>query len=153
MARPTPQTQSHPFSARLQLVLDLGSLALAGICSVHCLLTPVLLVGFPVVGSTVLSDGHFHAWMLAAVLPLSILAVLVGCRRHKDWQVFVRLAVGLSLLTAGVILGLGDHAAGGHDHGILPLGTGLTLLGGLAMIAGHWRNFRLCRHEHCDHGH
>jgi predicted tellurium resistance membrane protein TerC len=160
MASDTTETGAVRSSAsRFQSVLDLGSLALAGICSVHCLLTPVALVAFPLLGSTLVADGHFHVFMLALVLPMSLLAALIGCRRHKDRQVVIRLGIGLTLLVIGVVVGLAEHDHGGghahheHAHAHLPLGTVITLIGGLAMIAGHWRNFRLCRSDRCDHRH
>ena len=77
------------------------AIGLSVLCAVHCLLTPVLLVLFPVIASTFWVERDFHLWMLFFVLPTTCIAVFMGCRKHRDrWIIFLS-GLGLSLL-AGV---------------------------------------------------
>jgi hypothetical protein len=124
---------------KLQGFTDYTSLSLAGICAIHCFLTPVALILFPVVGSTFFSEEIFHELMLLLVVPASVIAIFLGCRRHKDFSVITLGILGLSFLLAGAF------AATGYEDSIL------TLIGAFIMVLGHLRNFRLCRKDGCEH--
>ena len=124
---------------KLQRFTDYTSLSLAGICAIHCFLTPVALILFPVVGSTFFPEEIFHELMLPLVVPASVIAIFLGCRRHKDFSVITLGILGLSFLLVGVF------GATGYEESIL------TLIGAFIMVLGHLRNFRLCRKDGCEH--
>ncbi len=124
---------------KLQGFTDYTSLSLAGICAIHCFLTPVALILFPVVGSTVFSEEIFHELMLLLVVPASVVAIFLGCKRHKDFSVITLGILGLSFLLVGAF------GATGYEESIL------TLIGAFIMVLGHLRNFRLCRKDGCEH--
>lgn len=124
---------------KLQRFTDYTSLSLAGICAIHCFLTPVALILFPVVGSTFFSEEIFHELMLLLVVPASVVAIFLGCRRHKDFSVITLGILGLSFLLAGAF------GTTGYEESIL------TLIGAFIMVLGHLRNFRLCRKDGCEH--
>ena len=131
---------------RWQLVLDGIAMSLAGVCGIHCLLMPVLLITFPLLGSSFFANDAFHQWMLMAVLPTTVLAIMLGCKQHKDSLVFLLSLCGFALLC---------FAAFGHGHAHPHASTAsvewlsresiLTSLGGLVMVSAHMRNFLLCR--------
>jgi hypothetical protein len=126
----------------IQCPLDRLAIALAGLCLVHCLLTPLALVLFPMLAATVVVDEHVHQLLVWLVLPASLVALALGCRRHKD-RLVVTLG-GLGLLTL-LLIAMGGHAVfgeGGERWG--------TILGGMTMALGHLRNYRLCRRRACD---
>jgi len=142
---------------------------------IHCLVTPILLIALPFIGRPFWVDEHFHLWMLALVIPTTTLAVLSGCRRHKDRWVVVCSAVRISLLAAALWIevsqfgghgvaveqcaeGAGccetpaDLAEAGHAiRSVTPIEL-VNVLGGLFLVCGHFRNFRLCRKHDCSHG-
>ena len=122
---------------RVQRLTDYTSISLAGICAIHCFFTPVALILFPVVGSTFVFEEIFHELMLFLVIPASVVAMFLGCRRHKDFGVIMLGGVGLYFLLVGAF------AATGYVESIL------TLIGAFIMISGHLRNFRLCRKDGC----
>ncbi len=124
---------------RIQKLTDYTSISLAGICVVHCFLMPVALILFPVVGSTFVVEETFHEMMLFLVIPASVVALFLGCRHHKDFNVIMLGILGLSFLLAGafVATGYGEYI--------------LTFIGAFIIISGHLRNFRLCRKDGCDH--
>lgn len=96
------------------------ALGFASVCGVHCLLTPVLLILFPIIGSTFFVDESFHLWMLLAVVPTTVIAVFLGCRRHKDKYVFLLALAGLVMITVAAVWGHGHelHSAMlDHQHG------------------------------------
>ena len=130
--------------AKLQRFTDYTSMSLAGICAVHCFLMPMVLILFPVLGSTVLGstvlgEEIFHELMILLVIPASVVAMFLGCRRHKDFNVIMLGVLGLCLLLAGAF------AAEGYGESVL------TLVGAFVILSGHLRNFRLCRKDCCDH--
>ncbi len=94
---------------------------------------------FPVIGSVLFFEEIFHDLLLFLIIPSSSLAVLIGCRRHKDVAVFLLVALGLSLLIIGIFV------AGESRETIL------ALIGSLMMAVGHIRNFRLCNKADCCH--
>ena len=122
---------------RLQRLTDYASISLAGICAVHCLLAPVALILFPVMGSAFLFSEFFHELMVLVVIPSSFVAMFLGCRRHKDVYVAFLGVCGLCLLVAG--------AFGAEGY----LETALTLAGAFVMVFGHARNFWLCSRDGC----
>lgn len=129
--------------------LDRWALLLSGLCLIHCLALPLALSLLPVLAGGALGDHRFHQWLLAVILPTSVLALTLGCRRHGAWRVLMLGSAGLAVLA---------FAAFGHDLADLSLDQGrvLTVFGGLLVATGHVLNFRRCRtlqHEFCDHSH
>ena len=119
--------------ARVQRLTDYISISLAGICALHCFLVPVALILFPVVGSIFLFEEIFHELLLLLIIPASVIAIFLGCRRHKDFKVLMLGVLGLCFLLTGAF------SATGYEELIL------TFVGASIMICGHLRNFRLCR--------
>ena len=120
-----------------QSVLDFIAVAISGLCAIHCLLLPLVLIIFPILGSSVLSDELFHELLLWVILPTSILAVALARFGHPDLWVIVLVAAGLATLTFGALWA--------HDHAAPWVDKALSLLGGMVLAIGHVRNFRLCR--------
>ena len=126
-----------------QSTLDRLAIGAAALCAAHCLLTPVLIVLVPVLASTLVADENFHKLMLIGVLPTSILALGVGCRRHGSRSVLTLGITGLAILICAALWG--------HDL-LGEVGERLaTLAGGLIMSVAHYRNYRLCRRTGCEH--
>lgn len=81
-------------------LLDRLAISMAVVCGIHCLVTPILLVALPIIGTTFWVDENFHLWMLLLVIPTTCLALFCGCRRHKDRWVLGAGALGLGILLA-----------------------------------------------------
>ncbi|HLU99845.1 MAG TPA: MerC domain-containing protein [Acidobacteriota bacterium] len=126
-----------------QMILDRLAVSLSVICALHCIVLPFALLLLPLLGSTVAVDDGFHRFMLWLILPSSIIAVSLGCRRHKDIWVFF---AGLSGLAVLVLTAFYGHNLFGE------LGERLvTLFGTLVLFVGHLRNYSICRREDCCH--
>ena len=124
-------------------LLDRSAILLSMICVVHCLALPVAIVMLPALSAYWFADEYFHLFLLYLVLPTSVIALGLGCRRHRVFKMMVWGGAGLMCLTAAILLG--------HDW----LGEfgekGLTLLGGGLVVAAHIHNFRNCRQCQCAH--
>ena len=84
--------------------LDKSSVGLSTVCAVHCLLMPVAVVMLPSLAALPFADERFHV-LVFFVLPLSTVALTMGCRKHRSWRV---MAVGVSGLVLLVGAALAD---------------------------------------------
>src|SRR5919197_3593975 len=119
---------------------DQVAIGLSGLCTIHCIITPVAVILFPTVSACVGSDATFHALLLALVVPSSILALVLGCRRHRDRRVLGLGMGGLGLLVVAVSLG---HI----EYWERPMTLGASAL----MVWAHARNYRLCASDSCEY--
>ncbi len=116
---------------------DKAAIGLSLICAVHCLLLPVALVILPTLAASTFSDERFHQWMLMAVLPTSLLALTLGCRRHRNMSVMALGLPGLAILTLTAFFG---HDLLGESGEKI-----VSLLGASLIACGHLRNRTLCK--------
>ena len=110
-------------------------------CAVHCLALPLLLVAVPTLAGSLLLDESFHLWMLMAVLPTSLIALTLGCRKHRNPSALTIAVPGLLLLAFAAFFG--------HDL-LGEIGEKIVSLLAAAMIAfSHLKNYRLCQQLNC----
>ena len=125
-------------------LLDLTGISLALTCMAHCLLLPVALTLAPAMNAVLLAEeGAFHQALLALALPVSVLALSLGCHRHKQWPMLALGGAGLGILAFTAFFG--------HDlFGLL--GERLaTSIGGLTLALAHMQNYLACRRASCQH--
>ncbi|MEM6797262.1 MAG: MerC domain-containing protein [Acidobacteriota bacterium] len=127
-------------SPQIRSLADRLGIAAAAACALHCVALPVLLL----VGASVPAflGESFHRAMLLLIVPSALVAFTLGCWRHRDRYVVLLGVVGvIGIVISGLFL-----------HDILGE-TGekvATLISAAVLIAGHVRNFRLCRADTCD---
>ena len=97
----------------VQRMADLFAVSSSGLCMIHCLAMPVLLIFLPVLSASVLSGDTFHAAILWFILPTSLVALTLGCWRHKDRYVAVLCAIGLAVILIAARSGGGVPEASG----------------------------------------
>lgn len=111
----------------------------------HCLALPIALTLLPIVNVSLIDETMFHLIMMVFILPVSVVALAIGCRQHKDTLTLVLGICGLSILTFTAVFG--------HDWFGL-LGERLvTSFGGLILAGAHIQNYRCCRQDDCEHDH
>ena len=123
--------------------LDKIAVSTSAMCALHCICLPLLLGFFPAVGATFFGEESFHVLLLWCVIPLSMISLLIGCRKHKDKFVATLGVAGLTLLSLAAFFGhefLGEYGE-----------RSATLLGAIIIAGGHMRNYALCRRVECDH--
>jgi hypothetical protein len=113
--------------------LDRLAILLSGICLVHCLAIPVALILLPAFGG-VLFESHelFHVFLLAIGVPVSILALWSGYRRHGDRACLVIGALGLGMMLLGITHAFGDTGE-----------IAATVTGAVVLTVAHLLNMRL----------
>ena len=127
----------------LSMLLDRASIGLSVICVLHCFATPILLAFAPSLLALPVADEKFHAVLIFMILPASLIALTMGCRRHGDMSVVYWGCGGLVVLLGTLVLGhdlLGD--AGEKI---------MTVFGSGLVVIGHTLNFRACRTSTCQH--
>lgn len=114
--------------------LDLMASGGAFLCLVHCLLFPVLVTVAPALARAGDWPEWFHLVALGFALPVSIWGMRRGYRRHGRIAPGIFAGLGLALLMSGLAF---------HDEPAFE--TGLTILGSLALMLAHFRNWRFMR--------
>jgi len=128
--------------SKLGFSLDGAAIALSAACVVHCLLLPLLIILFPILGSSILADESFHGLLLVLIIPSSALAFYLGCRQHGDGSVLWLGLAGIALLSLAAALGI-------EGLGVVSEKM-LTGAGGALLATGHVINFRRCRARRCE---
>ena len=127
----------------LQPLADKAAIGLSLLCAVHCLGLPIIAALLPSGLALGFADESFHTWLVIFVIPLSAFALTLGCRKHRQMNVFYTGMFGLICLCAAALLG--------HDL-LGELGErGLTLVGAVLIALSHLKNYQLCRKgEACE---
>ena len=120
-------------------ITDKLAIFLSLTCAIHCLFLPIILRLLPSIGALQFNNETFHLWMVVAVIPTSIFALFMGCRKHKHYQLLIIGSIGLFFLILAVILG--EKIIGEFGEKVL------TLVGALTIIFGHYKNFHLCQQK------
>ncbi|TQV88562.1 MerC domain-containing protein [Aliikangiella coralliicola] len=126
----------------IQAIGDKTAIGLSFLCTVHCIVLPIVLLIAPSIAAFSFNDKQFHQYMLAAVFINSIFALSTGYRKHKQSIIYAWGISGLSLLLLAFVLG---HDALGEFGE-----KAFTLLGAIAVAYGHVKNHRLCCKQACS---
>lgn len=116
---------------------DRIAVLMSGVCLVHCLLIPVVLMLFPLLAISVGDDRHFHGLMLWLVLPVSVLGLVLGFRGHRDLRIVLAGAVAMLALTFA--------STWGHDNLRTTTEAVAMVLASLLLAVVHVWNFRAVR--------
>jgi len=123
-----------------QTTADKLAIGLSLMCTVHCFATPVILALLPSFAVLQINAEQFHLWVLAVVLPTSLLALSLGCKKHKRTRYMACGVVGLACLIIAVLLGQEEAE------------KALTLIGSAFIALAHWFNYQQCfkkNNENC----
>ena len=126
----------------LQKFADVLSISLSGICLIHCLVFPLLAILLPILSTTILEDELFHKVLLVFVLPSSVLALFMGCRKHKRKMFLIVGFLGLGVLSFVAFFG----------HSLLgEIGEKVfTVFGGIIIAYAHFKNYMSCKDYKCS---
>lgn len=126
---------NDPNSANSTAWLDGAAVLLSALCLVHCLLLPFIVAGLPLLAQ--FYDGHLHAQMLVVVVPLSVVALGIGFRGHRNRRIVASGATGLLILIVGATIA--------HEYMGIFADRLLTIAGALVLAAAHYHNSILAR--------
>jgi hypothetical protein len=128
----------------LQQPADRLAIGLSVLCAFHCLALPLLAALLPAAIGLQLESEALHLWMVVGVLPISLYALTIGCKKHRKLSVAAAGIFGLVLLIAAIatgMLGFGEVVE-----------KSLTMAGATLIAIAHFWNYRLCQHDNhsCD---
>ena len=109
--------------------LDRLGISLSTFCLAHCLAIPVLLTLLPMTQLGWLSEELFHDILLTIILPTSVIALGLGCHRHRQWQILLLGFVGLGLLISLTVMP--------HDSLSLMTERAVTVVAGCLLVIAH----------------
>ena len=118
------------------VTLDRVAVLLSGLCLVHCLALPFLLASLPAISA--FSEGHLHAQMLILAIPVSVIALTFGFRRHGSRYISGFGVLGMLLLVIG-----GTVA---HSYYGLIADRAFSISGALVLGVTHYFNSQRIRH-------
>ena len=110
--------------------LDGAAVLLSALCLLHCLALPLVVAGLPMLAQ--FSDSHLHLQILAIVVPLSIAALGLGYRRHRNVNILWAGFAGLLILFIGATL-VHDNLGEMADRVV-------TITGSVVLAAAHYFN-------------
>jgi hypothetical protein len=97
---------------------------------VHCLALPFIVVGVPFLAQY--AETHLHYQVLVLVIPLSVLALAIGYRRHRNARIVAGGALGMLLLVVGATVA--------HTQLGLAADRVFTIAGSLLLATAHFFN-------------
>tara|TARA_Y100001949_G_C15952988_1_gene315645 strand:+ start:946 stop:1347 length:402 start_codon:yes stop_codon:yes gene_type:complete len=122
----------------MQKYFDLIGISLSGMCLIHCVLTPLFIMMTPLIGAGFWSSHGLHESIIYLIIPTAVIALAVGCTRHRDFWVGFIGFIGICVLTIAVLV---THQLGINFVYIL------TIIGSILIISAHYRNRILCKRE------
>lgn len=112
--------------------LDKIGVGLSGLCLVHCLVLPFVILFVPTLAASFVSSEWTHLVLVTIALPISLIAFWRGTRCHKGVRPFLLGLAGLALMISGVVLAVEDMTE-----------VALTVTGATLLALGHLSNHRL----------
>lgn len=125
-----------------QATLDKSAIGLSFLCLAHCLILPIITILLPTVLALPLEGELFHQVLLFAIVPLSTVALMMGCRKHRTWSVLAWGGAGLIVLIFAALFGHDLFGETGEKFA--------TAIGSALIILSHIKNYRLCDRHLCE---
>jgi len=120
--------------------IDKIGISLSGLCAIHCLVTPLLLLFIPAWGSY-FQHEFVHIIFFLIVSPLALVSFYRVLKKHRN-----RVPLILGIIGSGVLL-LSFFEAG-HNHSGVHF---LSVVGSIFLISGHYISLKKCRCGHTAH--
>ncbi len=112
---------------------DRVGIGLSGICAIHCLLVPVIVSLIPLWPAFEELHGYTHLFFFLAIAPTVVLSLR---RRHESITITLFLVGGVTVIFLAWFF---NESLGEYGE------AGITLIGSLLLIRGHWLNYKFKR--------
>ncbi|MDA9715501.1 MerC domain-containing protein [Bacteroidota bacterium] len=130
---------------KTQMNSDKVAVTLSAACVIHCFFAPSFIILTSGILSISIDNEFVHYLILLAAVPVSIFALYLGYKNHKNLSFLPFGIIGLFTLISAVLLG--EAALGEMGE------RALTLLGSLLVAYSHFRNHQECKAIECDSCH
>ena len=123
----------------LNRIWDKVGICASGLCLVHCLATPILLLFVPGFKYSDMVDEHTHEIFAVVVVSSIMFAVYPNCRKHGHNDIILLALSGVVLILISIFF---------HD---IPVGIShtITVIGSIILIIAHIKNMKV-RHGKCE---
>ncbi len=121
----------------MQKILDNFGITVSALCAIHCILLPILIILSPYIELAFITSHEFHETLMYFILPTSVIAFTIGCRKHNDE--IVKLGCICAIFVLLIAIALDDFSE--------ILSILLTLFASTLLIFTHLRNRTLCSEE------
>ena len=121
-------------------ICDKVGICASGLCLIHCLATPILLILFP---ASMFTNIHFeitHQIFAVVVTSSILLAVYPTCKEHGHFDIIGLALIGITLILCAVYF---------HDYTSKAVSHGTTIIGSIILIVAHIKNMKI-RHGKCE---
>ena len=119
-------------------IWDKLGICVSGLCLVHCLVTPLVLIFYPTT-NLIFEEEFVHQIFGIIVVSSALVAVYPNCQKHGHKDILIYAISGVALILAGIFL-----------HEFSELATHLfTVIGSILLIWAHLKNMKV-RHGKCD---
>lgn len=120
-------------------IWDKIGICASGLCLIHCLATPILLLVFPTLKLTLLESHIVHEIFALVVISSILIAVYPHCKKHGHTDIIAIAFGGVAFVVAALLF---------HD---LPssIADSLTIIGSILLIIAHFKNMKV-RHGRCE---
>jgi len=129
-------------NTKIQLFFDRTSMGISILCAMHCAAMPLILLLSPSLQLVYVNEHLFHQFLVLIIIPASLLAGFLGCKKHKDIKVMIRITLGLGTLSFTAIWG---HDVLGEVGELIA-----TVLSSILLASAHLLNFKLCKKNSCN---
>jgi hypothetical protein len=121
---------------------DRFAIALSSLCAIHCIVFPIAASVTPLLMATIdhgnaLHEFWFHQFILIFIIPVSIVALIMGYRCHKKTLPIFLGGIGLAILVTVALFAEPLIAQQIISH---KGETILTIIGGVIHASGHVAN-------------
>lgn len=121
-------------------VWDKLGICASGLCLVHCLATPAILLFFPTFKLAFLEHHLVHQILGVLVVSSVLMAVYPHCKKHGHKDIIAFAFAGVIFILTGIFFG--------HDLGE-EIEHGLTIAGSVMLLTAHFKNIKV-RHGKCE---
>jgi uncharacterized membrane protein len=112
---------------------DRAGVLLSTLCALHCLVTPFVTLSLPLWIYSI-HYSPVHLFISIFIIPVAVYAFWTGYKKHENKMVLVLGGLGLLLLSIALI--------GPSTRNQLRWNDIMTIIGSIALIAGHFLNRR-----------
>lgn len=127
---------------KTQMNSDKLAVGLSMACVIHCFFAPSLIILSYSFLSLTIDSEFLHYLILLFALPISILALGLGYKNHKETSFFIIGISGLMILLSAVLFS--DVLFGETGE------RAMTLIGSFIVAYAHYKNHSICKQIECD---
>jgi hypothetical protein len=124
-------------SITASILWDRFGIGVSAICAIHCLFFPAFIALLPLASGIPFLHEWLHPFFVILIAPTVYYA---SKRSHFDPKITKILVYGFTFVLFGWLIG--------HFWLGFWVETGLTIIGSMMLIAGHWKNYK--HHRTCS---